>query len=523
MRKTFCALLTVALLTMVASCYTHDDRIPMALEMVENQKPDSAITILNSINQTKLSDQDLAIYSLVYTMAQNKAGQNVDHDSLIRTAYNWYKDRPNDSLYAKCLYYMGLYYAHNDSSEKALNLFAKCLKYSRQQGDTLTYCLGLFQSSRLLRLYDADRAIGYARQVVDIYNKVNVSTANRVYSLLNLAECLTYKENTLEEVMGFTQKAISLAQTIRTDQAPLADAYQDLSVFYSMYGEEAHVLQAAKASYNLRVTYDVSAHLALAQAYCQADSLRQAKALISQTPRACYEEYGGLIYSLSRQIAFSQNDINNVYAYADSAEAYLIKKNSANMASKDKYYMLMLQKEVARAKDNEANRQQVTLTIVISLFLIVLISLGCALLYQKAKLAENERKRNLSQIQWKDKQLASIRQYLIKKVDISKKVNTLKTKKPRAFAFSDDDWLELEAFVNSTDNDFIERLRSEFPKLTTKDIRFLMLIRIKVPASTIAALYSIEEKSVRQKLFLIKTKLGLEGADISAKTFIENY
>lgn len=193
------------------------------------------------------------------------------------------------------------------------------------------------------------------------------------------------------------------------------------------------------------------------------------------------------------------------------------------MASKDKYYMLMLQKEVARAKDNEANRQQVTLTIVISLFLIVLISLGCALLYQKAKLAENERIRNLSQIQWKDKQLASIRQYLIKKVDISKKVNTLKTKKPRAFAFSDDDWLELEAFVNSTDNDFIERLRSEFPKLTTKDIRFLMLIRIKVPASTIAALYSIEEKSVRQKLFLIKTKLGLEGADISAKTFIENY
>lgn len=170
-------------------------------------------------------------------MAQNKAGQNVDHDSLIRTAYNWYKDRPNDSLYAKCLYYMGLYYAHNDSSEKALNLFAKCLKYSRQQGDTLTYCLGLFQSSRLLRLYDADRAIGYARQVVDIYNKVNVSTANRVYSLLNLAECLTYKENTLEEVIGFTQKAISLAQTIRTDQAPLADAYQDLSVFYSMYLE----------------------------------------------------------------------------------------------------------------------------------------------------------------------------------------------------------------------------------------------------------------------------------------------
>lgn len=326
---------------------------------------------------------------------------------------------------------MGLYYAHNDSSEKALNLFAKCVKYSRQQGDSLTYCLGLFQSSRLLRPYDADRAIGYARQVVDIYNNVNASTANKVYSLLNLAECLTYKENTLEEVIGSTRKAISLAQTIRSDQAPLADAYQDLSVFYSMYGDEAHALQAAKASCNLRKTYDASAHLALAQAYCQVDSLRQAKALISQTPRACYEEYGGLIYSLSRQIAFSQNDINNVYAYADSAEAYLIKKNSANQASKDKYYTLMLQKEVARAKDNEANRQQAILTVVISLFVIVLISLGCTLLYQKVKLAEKERIRNLSQIKRKDKQLAAIRQYLIKKcghIEEGKRIENEKAK-----------------------------------------------------------------------------------------------
>lgn len=72
MRKPFCALLTVTLLTLVASCYTHDDRLPMALEMIESQEPDSAITILNSINQTKLSDHDLATYSLVYTMAQNK-------------------------------------------------------------------------------------------------------------------------------------------------------------------------------------------------------------------------------------------------------------------------------------------------------------------------------------------------------------------------------------------------------------------------------------------------------------------
>ena len=52
--------------------------------------------------------------------AQGKSGLDVDNDSLLRTAYTYYSAKPNDSLYAKCQYYMGKYYMLNDSSEKAL-------------------------------------------------------------------------------------------------------------------------------------------------------------------------------------------------------------------------------------------------------------------------------------------------------------------------------------------------------------------------------------------------------------------
>ena len=87
--------------------------IPLA-----EKKPDSALALLKKVDQTKLSEKAVALYSIAYTMAQDKSGIDVDNDSLLRNAYNWYNGKPADSLYAKCEYYMGKYYALNDSSEK---------------------------------------------------------------------------------------------------------------------------------------------------------------------------------------------------------------------------------------------------------------------------------------------------------------------------------------------------------------------------------------------------------------------
>ena len=71
-------------------------------------------------------------------MAQDKSGIDVDNDSLLRNAYNWYNGKPADSLYAKCEYYMGKYYALNDSSEKALRCFSNSVKAAKRQNDYYT-------------------------------------------------------------------------------------------------------------------------------------------------------------------------------------------------------------------------------------------------------------------------------------------------------------------------------------------------------------------------------------------------
>lgn len=50
-----------------------------------------------------------------------------------------------------------------------------------------------------------------------------------------------------------------------------------------------------------------------------------------------------------------------------------------------------------------------------------------------------------------------------------------------------------------------------------------MLIRLHLPVHKIAEIYHIKDTSVRQKLFLIKSKIGLKSGDDSAQEFIDNY
>ena len=132
-------------------------------------KPDSALAILDGVNQEKLGEAEEARFALVYTIAQDKSGLDVDNDSLLRTAYTYYNNREEDSLYAKCEYYMGKYYMLNDSTELAMDCLQKSIDASEKQGDKHTQCLALEKYSRVLRQTDPQKAVEIARLAEDTY------------------------------------------------------------------------------------------------------------------------------------------------------------------------------------------------------------------------------------------------------------------------------------------------------------------------------------------------------------------
>lgn len=127
-----------------------------------------------SFTSCRQSDEDIkekARIALKEVMRMDKSGIDVDNDSLIRTAFIWYDCHENDTLYARCQYYMGKCYMLNDSLERAADCLNKSSSMARLRKDTATHCLALDKLSKVVRQNDPKKA-------VDIANSANDASAS---------------------------------------------------------------------------------------------------------------------------------------------------------------------------------------------------------------------------------------------------------------------------------------------------------------------------------------------------------
>ena len=524
MRKIFDLILVLLIAINLVGCNDKQGRYISTIIPLAENKPDSALALLKKVDQTKLSEKAVALYSIAYTMAQDKSGIDIDNDSLLRNAYNWYNSKPADSLYAKCEYYMGKYYALNDSSEKALRCFSNSVKAAKRQNDYYTQSLALLQSSVILRSYNQNLALSYALSADAIYNKLkNASVSNKVHMLLNIAECFSYKDSEISK--NYARKAIEVAEAAN-DSNTIADAYQDLSVFYEMADNDS-ALWAADRAFLYRDKKDASTFYALSLAYYQADSLNQAQSLLYQIPQASRARHEYEIFSLLKQIAWRKNDIIKVSEYADSSAFYLEKENTEVLRAKDQYYAMMTKREVQSTQYRSESKWKTILNIICISFSIIIITCLFYVYIQKKKKAlekaENERMKYAIEMRNKEIQIKTMRDFLLRKVDVVNKLESLKPNSRGKIVLSDEDWEEIEIFLNNADGNFTIRLHQAFPDLATKDVHLLMLLRLGIPNASMAAIYNIEEKSIRQNLFLVKKKLGIDGKNISARKFIEDF
>ena len=282
MKNTFIGLVFVGLLTfMFVSCgRDYSEAFNKAYSIVDSM-PDSSLCLLGKLNIKDMSSKDKAKYALLYTMAQDKSGLDVDDDSLIRIAYNWYSLHKEDTLYAKCMNYMGTYYMLNDSIEKA----ESCLKESYVVADSLndfkTVGLVLDKLAKIESSYNTSTAVKYAQKELAVYKKLcQIPSVNLIYSHLRLSECLMLDNKKLQS-LKYAREAKSIAVQLG-DSLTLADCYQNLSnVFEKNYMTDSSLVYAKMAAM-MHVDNCVSAQLALASAYINVDSLIQGNMVLDK-------------------------------------------------------------------------------------------------------------------------------------------------------------------------------------------------------------------------------------------------
>lgn len=500
---------------------------------IVNDSPDSALSILNHLNQYGLANREKARYALVYTMAQDKSGLDVNNDSLLRTAYTYYSAKPNDSLYAKCQYYMGKYYMLNDSSEKALDCFDRSIVAAKNIGDKNTQCLGLEKLSKVMSNSNNRKALLYATKAERIYGLLpQRSKINEAYYKLNVSEILLQSDS-LRSATRKCNEALTIGLACK-DTFLISDVYQVLSTIQRGEGEYQASLKSAKNSNKYCQNIENSKLLNLAWAYLNVDSINECKAVLknikSTEAKDVYTKY-----YLLHLASLKKHDYVKACTMADSAYMHIEKMYTNELGKKEEYYNSLIYSQYEKGKSDGRVKLMywfigyITLSGLILIFFI-LRSYKQYTHKAKLELATEEHERELQkkkyeeEIRRKEIQLSTMRGYILNKISIAEKLDKIRDNREKSVPLSDGDWNEIRLFVNSVDCDFVTRLKEKNPELSEDDINFMILLRLRMPSKAMALIYGISEKSIRQKLFVYKRKVGIEDKkDLSLRTFIEQF
>ena len=524
------------MLSVLVSCYqSHKRELDLAYTLAES-KPDSALVFLNRINQGKLSDEDMAKYALTYYMAQDKSGLDVDNDSLIRIAYDWYGEHQDDSLYASSLYYMGKYFLLNDSMEQAKTCLEKSYSISDSLHNMNLKCLALDKLIEVEEQLAPYKALNYAKALVKMYESMpNVSIYNKVAAHLRLGETF-FSVDSLQQALEEEEKAYRQAKQV-DDRNLLSYVRQNLASSFEEMGENDSCLYYARQAYDLNAANRFSCLLTLASAYISVDSINQAFRLLKQaTPKTAEDRYS--VFYVQSQAAMKVQDYKSAKSFSDSAYHYLEDMYRTALQGKADYYKSFLKKESERAKmQGKAEMQRWVFSLMAVLFFVVVIFVLYVYKSYKKQVKlrmEHEREVHLQKQQMQDKihqeelshkevQLSVMRNYLQKKIDVVEKLNSIAPNENKHVVLSESDWDELEVFLDSVENLFVKRLKQKHPNLSKTDLRLMMLLRLKLSQKALASIYCISEKAIKQKLFLYKNKVGIKNEHFSLRNYIENY
>lgn len=86
---------------------------------------------------------------------------------------------------------------------------------------------------------------------------------------------------------------------------------------------------------------------------------------------------------------------------------------------------------------------------------------------------------------------------------------------------SDNDWEKIKQYINDTQHQFVYKLMNTYPELSREDIHFVLLMRMNISNSQIAAFYHIQLSSLATKRYRLMKKMGLRN-HTSISDFINN-
>ena len=561
----------LALLLLLASCT--DDREMRALldraEVLMDSCPDSAYTILQSVSPPLLKgsgERIRSLYGLLRTMTDAMQGKGVTADSLIRPAYEYYKEQgktdENIRRLGRSAFYLAQFEASRDSTKRAEDLFREAIRCSEQVEDWRTCYMAYNHFAKSITWSNTELAIELRKKAINIYNRCKDKPANLISILNFLSNDYLF--------VGFADSAFACANKayqIACEQQLEDKQYSSLRTLSNLYfetGNYTKALELAKQGmHELNDRTRDASLFSIADCYLACDSIEQAKNTLLSI-HSSDKKTRQVVFEELLQLAHVQKDYEAAMRYADSLEAATVDMFTNIQQTKDEYYHENLKKELYNMQLAQHKKQQaiilwgvIILIIVISVFVMVIYNKSLKIARQKRlnsimfrkddnrdySIIVNKLEQDLKE---KAERVSSLENdfeiYKKESDEITKqqhlRFNTLKseldvhlkdgstllkqiTDEGISVNMTDSLWKHLELYLNHYKNNFISLLRSHFREMDELDIQICMLSLIELSNSRMAELMNRDSSTIKRRKRHIKNNIfGLSDIDVDFQDII---
>ncbi|MCQ2112534.1 MAG: tetratricopeptide repeat protein [Bacteroidaceae bacterium] len=547
-------------LAVVMSC--SQNKIEEQLSAIDNlcmTNPDSALKILDEIDQNRLSDQEMAHYCFVYTKSQDKARIEVMDDSLIRIAYDYYSQHSDEQPYAQTLYYMGKYFANCKLVPEAEDCLLSAIESAKANDEHYTAFLALGKMSNLVCETDAASGLAFANEAYEQYKQIEepLLPYNDVNVLANLAYCHMYSGN-LDSALYYLDRALSIAD-IQDDHDLKADILTQYVMIYAYFNQFDTAISYAKQVLETADKPSENLLYLLFHCYGSTGQYDEAMSFISKIDFANsnmrYAKYLNLLryslfekdYSLAIEYADSLNKYaNRIYNRGNAANGIYMKDN---IAKSTELKMAKLQYKLSKYQ---------TMALILVIVILVIAGIAIVRLIRKrvSNRVESFRQQNvkisrdlnkaisdLSELENSNTQLTKekdgeigelksqvdqlqnsidalqsrLRDNSMLETDIVRKFTKLKQSQNWSKVPDSEDWEDLEAIVKQYKPQFHQLAISN--SLSDREMRVCLLQYIGYGTNDCANALDTTEQNITNVKYSVNSKLFNDG---SAKTLKSN-
>lgn len=521
-------------LASLAACSSGDDpRLAVADSLLE-QRPDSAMAILRSVDSHKLDKGNRAYYALLFTAAQYKCYEPIVSDSLIDIAVDYYAGSSDHNRRLRSLIFKGAALEEMGDQLAAIDWYKKAeSEASPTDFESIGYINlrlgGLYLKSYIQNYEDIEKY----KKALRCYQIVGNDRLQQV-CLNNLAA--RYRLVDMDSAYKYVDMAIALAKqnndTVEffQNKEVLARAYYFDSLYSQSKVLAKHIIEEGEGFIDMDMPLFDIIH-----AYIKLGKPDSAQIYMSRLQD--FKLNGQQLVSKLRaevSVAAATNDYKKAFLLSDSIRN-LTDSILDNSRQKELFFLeKRYDKTMLELENMEITRHNLIAMIVSFLSVMIIIIAACLLYFKKRRqLREAYRIRDQIQNEHNDSlkliyQHKSANQGL--KLSMKNQLNIMKEIIECSYLYGnkttkfmdkfreivkinkkndDDFWKNLEHYANLCFNNIISSFRTEYPNLKEHELQFICLMICGFsPIEIMVCMGYTNEHSISNKRLTISKKIG---------------